>query len=106
MQDFSTYLKMRSGYYEAKLQLRGNIPVNIIEFIENHIGKMRNKNAFFRPERVKSGIDIYVGSKSSANNLAEQMKRQLKAELKRSYKLHTRREGKNIYRDVISVRFT
>ena len=38
--------------------------------------------------------------------VAEQMKKQLKAELKKSYKLHTRRDSKNIYRNVISVRFT
>ena len=100
--------KMKSGYYESKLQLRGNVPENALDFIDSQIKKIesRNDNAFYRIEKIKDGLDVFVGSKSVANKIAEQMKKQLKAELKRSYKLYTRREGKDIYRDVISVRFT
>ena len=104
--DLSAYQKMKSGYYEAKLQLRGNIPANTLEFIDRQVGKSRDKNAFYRIERMKNGIDVFVGSKYVAKRVAEQMKKQLKAELKKSYKLHTRRDSKNIYRNVISVRFT
>ena len=99
--------KMKSGYYESTIQLRGDIPREAMGFIVNHMNKLseRNENAFYRVEDVKGGINIFFGSKSIANNIAEQMKKQLKAQLKRSYKLHTRRDSKNIYRDVISVRF-
>ena len=99
-------VKLKSGYYESKLQLRGNIPKNVLEFTEKQMKNIRNENAFYRVQKVKDGLDIFLGSKSVAKKIAAQMKRQLKAELKRSYKLHTRREGKDIYRDSISVRFT
>lgn len=102
------YQKMRSGYYVSTIQLRGNIPEDIKDFINRQMkaSPLRDEKGFYRFENVKGGIDVFLGSKPAANRLAEQMKKQLKAELKRSYKLHTRRQGKDIYRDVISVRFT
>jgi len=99
--------KKKSGYYEATLQLRGNYNDQILNFIETQLNKIegRDNKAFFRTKKVRGGVDYLIGSKSATNKVAELLKRQFNAELKRSYKLHTRKEGMNIYRDVILVRF-
>jgi NMD protein affecting ribosome stability and mRNA decay len=108
MQEKSKYEYVKNTYYESTIQLRGNIPSNILDFIHRHMknSPLRDQKTFYRFEEVKGGLDMFVGSKAAANRLVEQMKKQLKAEIKRSYKLYTMKEGKKIYRDAISVRFT
>jgi len=98
--------KKYGGYYEAILQLRGNFSVFITNFIDDQMILMskKEKKAFYKIKKVKNGVDFYIGSKSAANRLAESLKKEFNAEIKRSFKIATRKGGKNIYRNIISVR--
>lgn len=93
-------IKKSTGYYEAILQLRGNVTDNIIDFIDN---QAVIQNEFYRLERVKNGLDFYIVNKSFANRTAELIKKRFKATIKKSFKVVTRKEGKNIYRNIILV---
>ena len=94
------------GYYEAILQLRGNFSPLITDFIDDQMILMSKKErkAFYRIKGVKNGFDFYIGSKSAANRLAESLKKKFNAKIKRSFKLVTKKNGKNVYRNIISVR--
>lgn len=94
------------GYYEAILQLRGDFTEDILDFIGEQmiIMERRDGRAFYRTERVKNGIDFFIGNKSAANKLAVLLKKKFNAKIKKSYKLVTRKAGKNIYRTIISVK--
>ncbi len=93
------------GYYEAILQLRGEFPEDILDFIDKVVSKHSDRTgAYFRIEKIKEGINLYIGSKSIANKLAKILK-DMKFEIKKSYKLVTKRDGKEIYRTVIVARY-
>jgi len=94
-------IKISSGYYEAILQLRGNITDDIIDFIDRQA--MKQKNEFYRLERVKNGLDFYIVNKSFANRTAGLVKKRFKATIKKSFKVVTKKEGKNIYRNIVLV---
>ena len=64
----------------------------------------KNDMAFFWYKEVRGGIDIYVGSKGAAKTVGDLIKRKFKIELKRSYKLTAVKDGREIYRDFISIR--
>jgi nonsense-mediated mRNA decay protein 3 len=93
-------IKRSTGYHEAILQLRGNITDDIIDFIDT---QAINQNEFYRLEKVRNGFDLFIINKSFANKLAELTKRRFKANIKKSFKVVTRKEGKNIYRNIILV---
>lgn len=98
--------RLYGGYYEAILQLRGKISSNILDFISK---KSRNllltdKKAFYRVEQKKEGINIYFGSKGSANHIALELKNRFGCEIKRSFKLFTKKDGRDVYRNVILIR--
>lgn len=95
------------GYYEAVLQLRGKIPEGAMRFFEREAAKISVKDprAFYSIKELKEGIDIRIGSTSAANKLAELLKRKYGAEIKKSYQLVGRRDSRNVYRTIISVRF-
>jgi len=93
-------IKKSTGYYEAILQLRGNITDDIIDFIDRQAMK---QNEFYRLERVKNGLDFYIVNKSFANRTAGLVKKRFKATIKKSFKVVTKKEGKNIYRNIILV---
>ncbi len=99
-------IRKYGNYYESTLQLRGNIPDSTLQIIENEISFIKDKDrkAFYRIEKVKGGLDLFFGSKSAAEKVAESLRKRFQAEIKRSFKLFTRKEGKDIYREVISVR--
>jgi nonsense-mediated mRNA decay protein 3 len=99
--------RLLSGYYEAKLQIRGNFTGPTIEWIEEEaerIGKSDNK-AFYRHEQLKEGVDIFFGSKAAAKQIALGLKKHYGAELTTSFQVAGRREGKELRRTIISVRF-
>ncbi|MBU5557542.1 MAG: NMD3-related protein [Candidatus Aenigmatarchaeota archaeon] len=95
------------GYYEAVLQLRGDISENVIKYFEREAAKISavDARAFYSVKDVKEGFDVRIGSASAASKLARLLKEKYGAELKKSYKLVGRKSGKDIYRMFISVRF-
>lgn len=88
-------------YYEAILQLRGKISNDIIDFIDDQV---IIKKSFYRAENVKGGLNLYLKNKSLANKIANDLKEKYNAEIKKSFKLVTKKEGRNIYRNVILIR--
>jgi nonsense-mediated mRNA decay protein 3 len=93
-------LKISGGYYEAVLQLRGNVTEETLDFVDE---KIKSLKEFYRIKEVKNGFDLYTSNKSTANKIAKLLKDKFKADIKKSFKLITRKEGKDIYRNVILV---
>ena len=104
--------KRLSGYYEASIQLRFNDmegrrkEERIMNFIlkELEIIRANDPMAFCRVEKAGKYFDVLVGSKRAAEKTALLVKRKFGAKMKKSYKLVTQREGKDVYRNVYSVR--
>ncbi|MEM5814519.1 MAG: NMD3-related protein [Candidatus Aenigmatarchaeota archaeon] len=99
--------KLLGGYYEAKLQVRGDYHGGILERIEKEaerIGKADRK-AFFRSELVKGGVDYFFGSKAAAKQVAEGLRRNFGAELTTSFQIAGRKGGKELRRTIIAARF-
>jgi NMD protein affecting ribosome stability and mRNA decay len=95
------------GYYEAILQLRGEIPENAATFFEREAAKIlaMDSRAFWSAKELKEGFDIKLGNTKAAIKLAELFKQKYKAEIKKSYQLVGRKDGKDIHRTIIAVRF-
>jgi len=87
------------GYYETVIQLRGNVTNNILNLLDEKI----NEKSFYRVEAVKGGFNLYVGNKSVANDATELIKKKYKFKISKSYKLFTKKEGRDVYRTMISI---
>ena len=92
--------KRFGDYYEAILQLRGEVS-EIMDFIDDQVIKEKK---IYRLERVKNGFNLYLVDKHFANTLSNVLKKRFNVKVKKTFKLITRREGKDIYRSVILVR--
>lgn len=88
------------GYYEAIMQLRGNMPEEVLSFIDKEI----KEKSFYRIDSVKGGFNLYIGNKNIANQIADKIKRIYNLEVKKSFKLYTKKEGKDVYKSVFSVK--
>jgi len=98
--------KRFGGYSEAILQLRGNITNEILNFVDDQIVSdfLKNKKIFYRIKEVKGGFDLYINNKSLARKIAIILKNKYKAEVKKSFKLVTRKQGRDIYKNIILIR--
>lgn len=92
-------IRRLGGYYESVMQLRGNVTEEILNFLDKKI----KEKSFYRIETVSDGFNILVGSKDVANHVAEGLKKRYKIKIKKSFKLFTRKEGKDLYRDIFSI---
>jgi nonsense-mediated mRNA decay protein 3 len=89
--------KLAGGYYESVLQVRNFDKINEILSVA--------KSENFYVKNVKEGIDLYFLRKSSAERVAKKLKKMFKnIEIKKSFKLATRKNGKNLYRHFVLVR--
>jgi len=88
-----------SGYYEAIIQLRG--PENsIIDALKEIRSEFENniKEFVLKEEKVKGGIDVYVSSYKLARKIIRRLHEEYGGEIKETTSLHTRKEGKDVYR--------
>jgi nonsense-mediated mRNA decay protein 3 len=95
------------GYYEAIIQIRGNYTQKAIAITEGIVARLEGKDekAFIsKIVKVRGGVDYYLGSKRIATKIADELKKEFDAEIKRSFELVTQREGKDVHRNIISVR--
>jgi len=92
--------KRLSGYYEAIIQLRD---IDLFDYVDEEIRKMNDKSAFYRVEEVRGGLNIYIGSKGAANKVASLLRKK-GYKIKKTFKLVTKKLGKNVYRTIISVK--
>jgi len=104
------YCSMKnSGYYQAILQLR--LPKELLGKIIDEIVKQISLENQFNPqsfiskvEKKNEGVDIYLGSKESANNVANLLKNKFGVKTKLSRKLAGKVKGINVYRDTILIK--
>ena len=97
-----------SGYFNSIIQLR--CPEEKSDRIKEEIHRMieilnkSDKLSFIsNDEEVVNGLDFYIGSKASANKIANELKKRYRAKIKISRKLSGSKGGKSIYRDTLLV---
>jgi nonsense-mediated mRNA decay protein 3 len=103
------YCSLRlSKHFEAILQIRGNKNKKILHEIEEYVNVLykHDKLAFISDiKEMPSGFNIFIGSKSAARNIVNDLKRKYKIKIKVSKKLYGARKGKKLYRDTILIEF-
>jgi len=96
------------GYYQAVLQVR--VPENLQEMVLseiknqiNYLNQYDNLAFVSKVDKIAGGTDVYIGSKSSAKQVAKYLKNRFKANIKISRKLSGILRGKKLYRDTILI---
>jgi len=95
-------IKKTSNYYEAILQIRPKSK-EVLDFIKKDLSQ-KNKAFITKEEHLKYGYNLYLTSQNYAKNLASLLKDKFNAEIKFSYILFGKKDGKDIYRTTILVR--
>lgn len=98
----------KASFYNATIQVRvpKSIQAKIVEEIEGQIarrGRFDNYSFVSGTERMKGGVDIFVGSKDAAEEAVKYLKRKYNVKTKFSRKLYGLVQGKKSYRDTILV---
>ena len=99
-----------SGYYEAVIQVRWKSDSSrtrfneVNELVAEELHSMKERMAFFRVKQRKEGTDFLVGSKKAAKKVVQKLKEKYNADVKESHKLVTKKEGRDLYRNIYSVR--
>jgi NMD protein affecting ribosome stability and mRNA decay len=97
--------KIASDYYEGILQLRGKFTDDVLNWIDEEIGRSKDKMVFYRLKQVKGGVDVYLGSQRFLKRLAGKLSKKHKIRLVESFKQVTQIEGREIRRRIILARF-
>lgn len=103
------------GYFEAIIQVRGGDPGRLegdrdrmARRIESEMARYRSEERpgayFSRSERVRGGIDYYVGSLEVARLLAHGLAERYGADYAEASKLVGRRDGRDLHRFTLRVR--
>ena len=95
-----------SSYYNSTIQLRTKNPDKFLSVIQKKMIELNKNDPFAfisKLDRNKAGYDFYVGSKSSANNIASFFREKYKAKIKISRKLSGNIHGKTKYKDTILI---
>lgn len=97
----------RTKYYNAILQIRApkHMMDEILNEVERQIASFKQDRLAFISdiEKRARGIDVYIGSKSAAVNIAKRLKNKFKARIKISRKIGGVKKGRIVYRDTILV---
>ena len=101
-------LRLKSGYFEATIQVRGKINKNkeIKDYIERRIEELAKKTelSFITScESVHNGYDLKIGSKKAAKKIAREIKDKYDMNLKESYSIYGLKDGKDVYRTTIAI---
>jgi NMD protein affecting ribosome stability and mRNA decay len=91
--------KRLGGYYETLIQLRGDVTSDLLDVIDEKI----NKYSFYKNVKVSGGYNLYVGDKNVANQVADYMDKKYKFKIRRSYKLFTKIDGRDVYKCIIII---
>jgi len=90
-------------YYESTVQIRGILTNDDMDAVDDVV---LERGGFYRIKEVKGGYDLFISDKSLARKIVEVFSNRHKVEIKKSFKLLTRRDGKDIYRDTILLRIS
>jgi len=91
--------KRLGGYYETTLQIRGNATNAILNFLDEEI----NKKSYYRLEQIKGGFNLYVGDKDVAKKAAEFLSKKYKFKIRKTYRLFTKKDGRDVYKSIITI---
>jgi len=98
----NTCKKRNTQYYEATIQIRPKSE-KVLKFVKDDI-KFKKDVFITKQESLKFGYNIYITSQSYAKNLASLLKKKFNAEIKITYTLFGRKQGKDVYRSTILIR--
>ena len=94
--------KIRGGYYEGVIQIRSE-DIKKAEKVTKKLMKMIDKGGHITKVTArKNGFDIYMSPKKIMNRIVGEIKNT--KEIKRSYSLVTKKDGKDLYRNTVLVR--
>ncbi|MEM3396238.1 MAG: NMD3-related protein [Thermoplasmata archaeon] len=95
--------------FSAIIQIRRKgreIEARILEEMEAVVeGSQNGKRQVVKRENVENGIDIYIVDNSYARAVCEELKRRFGVKVKVSPRLHTRKEGRDVYRVTYLLEF-
>jgi len=95
-----TCMRRNSNYYEAIIQVRGEEYYANEEFVNGLINALEKATFISNIERLKEGIDLYVGDKMVARSVLSSMRLKPKV----TYKLYGLKEGQRVYRTTFMIR--
>ena len=90
-------------YFEAILQLRKPLP-EIVTFVEEEIA--RAGIPIVKQEEVRNGYDYYVADSNFTKALGKKLQQQFGGEMIITSSLHTKKDGKDLYRITVLFRTT
>jgi nonsense-mediated mRNA decay protein 3 len=96
-----TCSKESSKYYESTIQVRGKMTDDDFDAMDDIAFK---RGGYFKVKEVKGGYDFSVGDKSVAKAMADHLVKKYRIDLKKSFKLITKKDGRDLYRDTILLR--
>ncbi len=98
--------RQSGNYYEGIIQLRGDITQEVIDSIDDCVTEeiFNDKRVFYKAKKVKVGLDLYMSDKYITKRISDLLKKKYKAKVKKTYKLITKKEGKDIYKATVLVK--
>jgi nonsense-mediated mRNA decay protein 3 len=100
--------RRKGGYYEAILQIRGEVPGEIQNKVRNMLDSLTKKDrrSFITDVKaLKEGVDFYIGSIRAARKVARNLKQEYGGRIRESPKLMGMdKHGKKVYRVTIALR--
>ncbi len=96
-----TCSKVKGGYYEAVIQLRSDTKIDD-SAVKRVLNIIEREGGFVTKIERKRGIDIYFTPKNILNRVIRKIP-EVK-EIKKSYTLITKKDGKDIYRHTVLIR--
>lgn len=100
-----TCFRQSGDYHEGIIQLRGDITKEVIDVIDDCVINeiLDDKKSFYKLKKVKGGYDLYMSDKHITKKVTDLLKKKFKAQIKKTYKLVTRKNGKDIYKTTALV---
>lgn len=106
--------KKHGGYWEAKVQLRGSKRglnhedlERALELVGFWAGEREGKDKgsyLTKIEKMHNGLDFYLGSKNLGKVISKKLANQFGGNVKESFQLMGRKDGKDVYRATYAVR--
>ncbi|HIJ10828.1 TPA: hypothetical protein HA278_02100 [Candidatus Woesearchaeota archaeon] len=90
-------------YYEATLQLR-EISQDVVDYVEKVCAKGELKVA--KVVELKNGLDYFMSDNELTRGLGKQLQKRFGGELTVTASLHTKKDGKELYRVTVLFRPT
>ncbi|MDY6771083.1 MAG: 60S ribosomal export protein NMD3 [Candidatus Nanohaloarchaea archaeon] len=99
--------RFHGGYFEAIVQLRGNVSEAMFGRVMDHAADKTNEDRsdfVSNVEERDGGYDVYVSSNTMAEAILDFIDERFELEQERSKELVGEQEGQKVYRTVISAR--